>query len=288
MAKRVVPPRLHDAAAAWLSTPVERHDDGLAERPAEPPQIGGNLHLLWGGVPDDGQSDETTRSVHTAGSSVEHEGMPDSSRRRRGAKPTLRRPVSSTSGGASHADSSETPRLVVDAADSSCSRESAAGVHTSQNHLVFPDDSTSDVSIDGRSATNSTEEPLAHGSGKARGTWPSVGSELHSSGTCKPCLFKHTAIGCSKGAACEFCHLGHRRSRATRPCKAKRERYKAIAEREAREAGILPKAGCWSESSAAGAGGQPRRGDDNGWAELVDDADEPPRRNARGKQILHL
>lgn len=35
---------------------------------------------------------------------------------------------------------------------------------------------------------------------------PSVGSEDHHSGTCKPCAFLHTK-GCVNGAQCQYCHL---------------------------------------------------------------------------------
>mmetsp|Transcript_43165 Transcript_43165/g.124791 ORF Transcript_43165/g.124791 Transcript_43165/m.124791 type:complete len:425 (+) Transcript_43165:65-1339(+) len=35
---------------------------------------------------------------------------------------------------------------------------------------------------------------------------PSVGSQLHSAGTCKPCAFLYTK-GCSNGKDCQFCHL---------------------------------------------------------------------------------
>jgi len=49
-----------------------------------------------------------------------------------------------------------------------------------------------------------------------------VGSLFHENGTCKPCLFVRTDVGCQSGEACKFCHLQHRR----RCCKGKRDRYK--------------------------------------------------------------
>lgn len=60
---------------------------------------------------------------------------------------------------------------------------------------------------------------------------PSVGSVLHEAGTCKPCLFMHTKIGCQNGETCEFCHFRHKRSGKARPCKGKRERYRKLVER---------------------------------------------------------
>jgi hypothetical protein len=37
-------------------------------------------------------------------------------------------------------------------------------------------------------------------------TSPSIGSMLHGSGQCKPCLFFHRAEGCWKGRECSHCH----------------------------------------------------------------------------------
>lgn len=36
--------------------------------------------------------------------------------------------------------------------------------------------------------------------------FPSIGSERHSAGTCKPCAFLHSK-GCTSGRNCQFCHL---------------------------------------------------------------------------------
>jgi len=60
---------------------------------------------------------------------------------------------------------------------------------------------------------------------------PSVGSALHESGKCKPCLFLKGKLGCDKGAECRFCHLHHKRSANPRPCKGKREWYKKLIAR---------------------------------------------------------
>lgn len=36
---------------------------------------------------------------------------------------------------------------------------------------------------------------------------PSIGSEGHDLGTCRPCAWHWKAAGCSKESGCEFCHL---------------------------------------------------------------------------------
>jgi hypothetical protein len=59
----------------------------------------------------------------------------------------------------------------------------------------------------------------------------SAGSALHEKGTCKPCLFVNTSVGCQNGAACDFCHLSHKRKSKPRPCKDKRERYRRLIAR---------------------------------------------------------
>lgn len=59
--------------------------------------------------------------------------------------------------------------------------------------------------------------------------------ESHNAGLCKPCLFVRTGVGCKSGLACQFCHLVH--SRESRPCKAKRDRYKKLLARYAQSDG---------------------------------------------------
>jgi len=71
---------------------------------------------------------------------------------------------------------------------------------------------------------------------------PTKGGIFHDSGTCKPCLFVRTDVGCSSGADCEFCHMQHRR----RCCKGKRDRYKKRVAR--------------IQDEAASAAGEPREG----------------------------
>mmetsp|Transcript_128927 Transcript_128927/g.248386 ORF Transcript_128927/g.248386 Transcript_128927/m.248386 type:complete len:234 (+) Transcript_128927:76-777(+) len=61
--------------------------------------------------------------------------------------------------------------------------------------------------------------------------FPSVGSVKHSKGTCKPCMFAHSRVGCSKGLSCPWCHYSHKNSK--RPCKSKRDHFrKLIAQAE--------------------------------------------------------
>lgn len=63
----------------------------------------------------------------------------------------------------------------------------------------------------------------------------SAGSVHHDEGTCKPCLFVNTIVGCQNGVGCEFCHLFHRRKSKLRPCKSKRERYRRLVLRAAEQ-----------------------------------------------------
>lgn len=52
---------------------------------------------------------------------------------------------------------------------------------------------------------------------------PSVGSQLHGSGTCRPCVF-FPSKGCSSGPACAFCHLCTPLSRKEKKAILKRKR----------------------------------------------------------------
>mmetsp|Transcript_48254 Transcript_48254/g.137085 ORF Transcript_48254/g.137085 Transcript_48254/m.137085 type:complete len:257 (+) Transcript_48254:164-934(+) len=69
---------------------------------------------------------------------------------------------------------------------------------------------------------------------------------LHDAGKCKPCLFAHTKTGCSKGDACQFCHLKHR-SRAPRPSKSTRNRYKQIVAKVKETAGNTEVLQSWAK-----------------------------------------
>merc|ERR1711897_46896 len=58
---------------------------------------------------------------------------------------------------------------------------------------------------------------------------PSIGSRLHATGECKPCLYVNTQGGCLKAENCDFCHMEHsKKSQRPRPCKAIRQRCKEI------------------------------------------------------------
>lgn len=56
----------------------------------------------------------------------------------------------------------------------------------------------------------------------------SVGSALHNSGQCKPCLFFYSEVGCRKDEACLFCHSAHKGKSRPRPNKDKRVRYRKL------------------------------------------------------------
>jgi len=73
-----------------------------------------------------------------------------------------------------------------------------------------------------------TVEVLASIPRDENGQISSVGAIPHETGTCKPCLFVHTRIGCQNGVECDFCHLSHRRKSKPRPCKGKRDRYRKL------------------------------------------------------------
>lgn len=80
---------------------------------------------------------------------------------------------------------------------------------------------------------------------------PSIGSALHEQGKCQPCLFVSSQVGCQKAEDCSFCHFAHKRHSRTRPCKAKRERYRRLIARELEEM-----SGRNTPSNASDAGGE--------------------------------
>lgn len=57
---------------------------------------------------------------------------------------------------------------------------------------------------------------------------PSKGSAQHYAGTCRPCLYMNTQVGCRNGADCNFCHVPHKRKRRARPSKATRMQCKQL------------------------------------------------------------
>mmetsp|Transcript_100230 Transcript_100230/g.196794 ORF Transcript_100230/g.196794 Transcript_100230/m.196794 type:complete len:213 (-) Transcript_100230:154-792(-) len=58
----------------------------------------------------------------------------------------------------------------------------------------------------------------------------SVGSVSHMPGTCRPCAYVNSILGCKYGSNCRFCHIleGHSEPPRMRPCKARRERLKRV------------------------------------------------------------
>lgn len=57
----------------------------------------------------------------------------------------------------------------------------------------------------------------------------SAGCAKHANGTCRPCLYFRTPVGCNSGSKCLFCHFEHEAKVRARPCKTKRMQCKQIA-----------------------------------------------------------
>jgi hypothetical protein len=68
--------------------------------------------------------------------------------------------------------------------------------------------------------------PLGEG-----GHLTSVGSIRHADGSCKPCTFLYTRLGCEKSIRCEFCHMFHPSKDRRRLGKNKRGRYRQLISR---------------------------------------------------------
>jgi len=62
------------------------------------------------------------------------------------------------------------------------------------------------------------------------GEFWSKGSELHSSGNCKPCFYVNMKGGCGSGQDCLFCHIPHVAKTGARPCKAKRVQIRRFSD----------------------------------------------------------
>jgi hypothetical protein len=65
------------------------------------------------------------------------------------------------------------------------------------------------------------------------GELTSVGSIKHADGSCKPCAFFYTQVGCQKNIQCEFCHIQHHRKDRRRLGRQKRGRYRDLISRVA-------------------------------------------------------
>jgi len=257
-----------DGASSWLTT---QYKNGQPER---------LHHVLWGSRPDASQSDEASEGRNGVRPARGHDAA--QTRALNAASELLN---ATPSAAESQADSSETPQVVVDYLNSSasnCSQSSGKVSAPDGNHILFDNDSTSDVSQGTRghgTGSASAEDPL-----------PSAGSALHAGGSCKPCMFAHTVVGCSNGSACDFCHFVHRRRQAQRPCKAKRDRVKAIIEKQAKEAGLPPSQGGSAATSDNGghpgvSSAQAPHADE--WERLVAEQGEV-RVNAKGHKTLRL
>ncbi|CAK0827624.1 unnamed protein product, partial [Prorocentrum cordatum] len=65
-----------------------------------------------------------------------------------------------------------------------------------------------------------------------RGAEPSRGpKEPHAAGTCRPCHYFSSRVGCANGAQCGFCHFPHATQRRPRPSKATRLHCRRLVER---------------------------------------------------------
>mmetsp|Transcript_93200 Transcript_93200/g.268305 ORF Transcript_93200/g.268305 Transcript_93200/m.268305 type:complete len:264 (-) Transcript_93200:72-863(-) len=197
-----------------------------------------NFHVVWG-------------QPRAASGSHSQESEPGRARAH-----IVRTAELSDASGTLHADSSDPPWAVFPPAENShhsgTMSSNVSGVQKADNHIVFSDSSASDVSEEWRfrassSAGGDAEPGMAQPSQPReevdRSEMPAVSVALHDAGRCKPCMFLRTAVGCPSASECNFCHLPHRRRNMPRPCKSKRERFKALFERKAREAGIQPEDG---------------------------------------------
>lgn len=123
-------------------------------------------------------------------------------------------------------------QLLLLAATDSMGSDSASELHSSgpgDVQACFSHDSTTETPdrapIHGDRGMEAAVESAGFEGEVSQG---SVGHEL---GTCKPCLFVHSKVGCQNGAECTFCHMQHTRNSKPRPCKGKRDRYKKLIAR---------------------------------------------------------
>lgn len=172
------------------------------------------------------------------------------------------------SGSASGSSSLSTSATPGGAASSGAgSGSNFAGNPNAVHHICFQSSSSEAGSQDRESSQTRAASP-EKGKGIApewmasipedqNGKLMSLGSRHHPLGTCKPCLFVRTTVGCANGVACPFCHFKHKRSEGRKPCKSKRDRYRRIVaaqelERVVRQSGVLqepPEAGAPTAAS---------------------------------------
>mmetsp|Transcript_35183 Transcript_35183/g.64246 ORF Transcript_35183/g.64246 Transcript_35183/m.64246 type:complete len:236 (+) Transcript_35183:102-809(+) len=78
--------------------------------------------------------------------------------------------------------------------------------------ILPPRRSWADMTLDNRSDEEDESQSLHTMSGESRPQVepvPSVGSEGHNLGLCRPCIFFPKAVGCENGRNCAYCHLEH-------------------------------------------------------------------------------
>lgn len=108
---------------------------------------------------------------------------------------------------------------------------SQLGLHlqpTSSNDAAHDADERRDPTSEGTQGGDATYDPNEQVGNNEYGEMKSIGSQLHASGACRPCLYFNSPVGCSIGHRCRFCHLSHPKNRRPRPCKAKRTHCKQI------------------------------------------------------------
>eukprot|EP00747_Dinoflagellata_sp_TGD_P115694 gnl/TRDRNA2_/TRDRNA2_172218_c0_seq3.p1 gnl/TRDRNA2_/TRDRNA2_172218_c0~~gnl/TRDRNA2_/TRDRNA2_172218_c0_seq3.p1 ORF type:complete len:309 (+),score=22.09 gnl/TRDRNA2_/TRDRNA2_172218_c0_seq3:80-1006(+) len=98
---------------------------------------------------------------------------------------------------------------------------------------VYPKAVSVDAYTQGKKQKNAAQKP------REGEVW-SVGSELHATGNCKPCIWMKHNAGCTKGAECIFCHVDHPKGRRTRPSKEYRTQCKEIVAKLDQEFGHDP------------------------------------------------
>jgi len=224
------------------------------------------MHVVWGHQPNTDPSDDSLDSRHGVGSK---------GRLRSRAMPSM------DSSGAT--DSNDVPFAVQfpdESHQSSSSDTSGRPVNPMDgSHVVFQDNHSS--SSDNLYVPGTPESQISGCAGGSVTT--SVGSQLHGSGRCRPCMFVHSSLGCAKGAYCEYCHLTHSRRTAQRPSKVKRDRFKAMVERQlGSEASVAGPAGALGDD-----GLEQARGDE--WESFALDANASTgRRGTKGRTVLAL
>mmetsp|Transcript_95169 Transcript_95169/g.274043 ORF Transcript_95169/g.274043 Transcript_95169/m.274043 type:complete len:282 (-) Transcript_95169:294-1139(-) len=216
------------------------------KQPAKHSFGGGKLHILWGPPLEDGVSNDTCHSHSSADTAPLGKVGSQKLVSAVGVSAKFNAFLVNATATEDFAarklpngDSSDIPHFVVDGSSSRSASVSGnlsgQGPQRDGDHILFPEDTMSELS-EGAQSGDAKPVTLTASSGQAvRVVGRSVGSQNHGVGKCRPCMFVHTVVGCSNGAACTFCHLNHRRTKVTRPCKAKRDKFKALVEQQARQ-----------------------------------------------------